>query len=201
MSVTFFASLLPIVNDDSLYDLHNEHIVLKDKEIYDIIKEDYNNDIGFYFYNYVKKNGPQPYSFWIDEFSKFGELVSEFKNYSLYISAYRNGKLAIEFYLGVVDPEKEAKNVQMSNTNARVILQLLNLDYEELSGSINPIAMMKKIDNVKGSRLIDEFTRDYEQVGNIYSSGIDRNYIEDKLLRLEDLADYCVRKECEIGWG
>lgn len=201
MSVTFFANFIPEINDDSLYDLDNERIFKDRDAIHKIIHEKFKDDIGFYFYEFIKKNGPQPISFWENQFKIFGTPEIKLDKWKLLINIYRDNEIAMTFYLSAIDPEKKSKEVQMSNANAMAVLQLLGLDNEDLSGKINPLSLLKKIERVKNSRIIDEFTRSSYQEGNIYDMGINRRYFDKKLMNLEELAYYCIMKECDIVWG
>jgi hypothetical protein len=95
----------------------------------------------------------------------------------------------------------ESFNVQMSNMNAYTIFQLLGIDNSDGMGSISPLALLRKIESVKGSRMLEEFTRPDEDGPRTYGGGIDVNYLEGKLLQLEALADFCIREECNITWS
>jgi hypothetical protein len=74
------------------------------------------------------------------------------------------------------------------------------MDNSDGMGSISPLALLRKIESVKGSRMLEEFTRPDEDGPRVYGGGIDVNYLNRKLLELEALADFCIREECDIKW-
>lgn len=212
MSIEFRPQMRTVVNDDTLYEFGHEHIYSdSDGSLRKILSDKYDNDMGYYFFNFVESNGPQPLSFWMDIFSSFGEVdMSEGGEYpSFWVR--KDGVPVMELSLAARS-EIDNKVVQMSNMNANNILQLLGLgggggsselglDIGEMSGSISPLALLRKIEGVRGSRILDEFTRPDVERGNFHSKGIDKNYITRKLLELEALADFCIKQECNITWG
>jgi len=201
MSIEFRPNLSNEINDDTLYEFGHERIYEDaDGSLGKILADKYDNDMPYYFYQYVRDNGSQPLSFWQSVFNNFGEArMIDAGAYPIF-HIIKDGNFVMEISLIATSPF-ESKIVQMSNMNARTILQLLNIDTSDLVGSISPLALLRKIESVKGSRMLEEFTRPDEDGPRIYGGGIDVNYLERKLLELEALADFCVMEECDINWG
>ena len=201
MSIEFTPKLRVEINDDTLYEFGHERIYDDaDGSLGKILADKYDNDMGYYFYQYEQKNGPQPFSFWRSVFNDFGNVkMVEGGAYPLF-HVLKDGTFIMELSLMAKSPHESA-NVQMSNMNANTIFQLLNLDNSDGMGSISPLALLRKIESVKGSRMLEEFTRPDEDGPRTYGGGIDVNYLNRKLLELEALADFCIREECDIQWG
>lgn len=201
MSIEFSANLRKEVNDDTLYEFGHERIYEdSDGSLGKILADKYDDDMAYYFYKYVQKNGYQPLSFWISEFRQFGNLVMDEGGAFPEFSIVKNGKVVMSLSC-IAHMPSDSHTVQLSNMNARTILQLLNIDNSDDAGSISPLALLRKIESVKGSRMLEEFTRPDEDGPRTYGGGIDVNYLESKLLQLEALADFCIREECDIQWG
>ena len=211
MSVTFDANIDEAVDQDTLFTFSYNRI-LKDPEnkIHELIDQKYDGDIDYYFWQDEQKSGGKTLSEWIAIFDEFGDLTrtrnidadDDFDGYDREPSFTARGSDGSEFYFSLYPVyEKFKYSVQMSNRNARSVLQLLGFDSEELLGSSNPIAFLKRIESVKGSRMIDEFTISPRQEERIHDAGVSRDYLEHSLLALEKLADYCIMKECDISWG
>jgi hypothetical protein len=212
MSIEFRPDMRTVVNDDTVYEFGHEKIYEDpDGSLGKILSEKYGNDMGYYFYKYVESNGPQPLSFWMDIFSDFGKVTMDSGGEYPLFWVRKDGMPVMELSL-VARSKVDDAVVQMSNMNASNILQLLGLgggggsselgfDLDEMVGSISPLALLRKIEGVKGSRILDEFTRPDVDRGNFHSRGIDRNYINGKLLQLEALADFCIKQECDVIWG
>lgn len=201
MSIEFSANLRKEVNDDTLYEFGHERIYEDpDGSLGKILADKYDNDMAYYFYKYVQENGYQPLSFWISEFRQFGNLVMDEGGAFPEFSIVKNGKVAMSLSC-IAHMPSDSHTVQLSNMNARTIFQLLNIDNSDDMGSISPLALLRKIESVKGSRMLEEFTRPDEDGPRTYGGGIDVNYLESKLLQLEALADFCIREECNITWS
>lgn len=201
MSIEFSANLRKEVNDDTLYEFGHERIYDDpDGSLGKILADKYDNDMAYYFYKYVQENGYQPLSFWISEFRQFGNLLMDEGGAFPEFSIVKNGKVVMSLSC-IAHMPSDSHTVQLSNMNARTIFQLLNIDNSDDVGSISPLALLRKIESVKGSRILEEFTRPDEDGPRTYGGGIDVNYIEGKLLQLEDLADFCIREECNITWS
>ena len=201
MSIEFTPKLRVEINDDTLYEFGHERIYDDaDGSLGKILAEKYDNDMGYYFYQYEQKNGPQPFSFWQSVFEDFGNVkMVEGGAYPLF-HVLKDGTFVMELTLIAKSPH-ESVNVQMSSTNAKIIFQLLNLDNNASMRSISPLALLRKIESVKGSRILEEFTRPDEDGPRVYGGGIDVNYLNRKLLELEALADFCIREECDVKWS
>ena len=201
MSIEFTPKLRVEINDDTLYEFGHERIYDDaDGSLGKILAEKYDNDMGYYFYQYEQKNGPQPFSFWQSVFEDFGNVkMVEGGAYPLF-HVLKDGSFVMELSL-IAKSSHESFNVQMSNMNANTILQLLDIDNSEGMGSISPLALLRKIESVKGSKMLQEFTRPDEDGPRTYGGGIDVNYLESKLLQLESLADFCIQNECNITWS
>ena len=75
MSIEFRPKMSTVVNDDTLYEFGHERIYDDaDGSLGKILAEKYDNDMGYYFYQYEQKNGPQPFSFWRSVFNDFGNV-------------------------------------------------------------------------------------------------------------------------------
>ncbi len=201
MSIEFTPKLRVEINDDTLYEFGHERIYDDaDGSLGKILAEKYDNDMGYYFYQYEQKNGPQPFSFWQSVFEDFGDVkMVEGGAYPLF-HVLKDGTFVMELSL-IAKSSHESFNVQMSNMNANTIFQLLGIDNSDGMGSISPLALLRKIEGVKGSRMLEEFTRPDEDGPRTYGGGIDVNYLESKLLQLESLADFCIQNECNITWS
>jgi len=201
MSIEFRPKMSTVVNDDTLYEFGHERIYDDaDGSLGKILADKYDNDMGYYFYQYEQKNGPQPFSFWRSVFNDFGNVkMVEGGAYPLF-HVLKDGTFIMELSL-MAKSSHESFNVQMSNMNANTIFQLLSMDNSDGMGSISPLALLRKIESVKGSRMLEEFTRPDEDGPRVYGGGIDVNYLNRKLLELEALADFCIREECDIKWG
>jgi hypothetical protein len=212
MSIEFRPDMRTVVNDDTVYEFGHEKIYEdSDGSLGKILSEKYDNDMGYHFYKYVESNGPQPLSYWMSVFNDFGEVTMDSGGEYPLFWVRKDGMPVMELSL-VARSKVDDAVVQMSNMNASNILQLLGLgggggsselgfDLDEMVGSISPIALLRKIESVKGSRILDEFTRPDVDRGNLHSRGIDINYINGKLLQLEALADFCIKQECDVKWG
>ena len=201
MSIEFSANLRKEVNDDTLYEFGHERIYEDpDGSLRKILADKYDDDMAYYFYKYVQKNGYQPLSFWISEYRQFGNLVMDEGGAFPEFSIVKNGKVVMSLSC-IAHMPSDSHTVQLSNMNARTIFQLLNIDNSDDVGSISPLALLRKIESVKGSRILEEFTRPDEDGPRTYGGGIDVNYIEGKLLQLEALADFCIREECDVQWS
>lgn len=201
MSIEFSANLRKEVNDDTLYEFGHERVYEDiDGSIGRILSDKYDNDMAYYFYQYVQKNGYQPLSFWISEYKQFGDLVMDEGGAFPEFSIVKNGKVVMSLSCIAYLPS-DSRTVQMSNMNANTIFQLLELDSSDGMGSVSPLALLRKIESVKGSRMLQEFTRPDSDSPRTYGGGIDVNYLEGKLLQLESLADFCVQNECNITWS
>lgn len=204
MSVTFDAKIDEKVDQDTLFTFsYNQIISDPDNKIKDFIDEKYDGDIDYYFYKDNERSGGKTLSEWKAIFSDFGDLTRseniDDDEYNRFPSFTASNKSGGEIYFTLYPVyEKDKYSVQLSSGNARSLLQLLGLDSW---GSMDKIAFLKRIESVKGSRIIDEFTRSPVNENRVYDRGIDRAYIERKLLELEALADYCIMKECDISWG
>jgi len=201
MSIEFSANLRKEVNDDTLYEFGHERIYEDpDGSLRKILADKYDDDMAYYFYKYVQKNGYQPLSFWISEYRQFGNLVMDEGGAFPEFSIVKNGKVVMSLSC-IAHMPSDSHTVQLSNMNARTIFQLLNIDNSDDVGSISPLALLRKTESVKGSRILEEFTRPDEDGPRTYGGGIDVNYIEGKLLQLEALADLCIREECDVQWS
>jgi len=201
MSVEFRANLRKEVNDDTLYEFGHERVYEDvDGSIGRILSEKYDNDMSYYFYQYVQKNGYQPLSFWISEYKQFGDLVMDEGGAFPEFSIVKNGKVVMSLSCIAYLPS-DSRTVQMSNMNANTIFQLLELESSDGMVGVAPLALLRKIESVKGSRMLQEFTRPDSDSPRTYGGGIDVNYLEGKLLQLESLADFCVQNECNITWS
>jgi len=201
MSIEFSANLRKEVNDDTLYEFCHERIYEDpDGSLRKILADKYDDDMAYYFYKYVQKNGYQPLSFWISEYRQFGNLVMDEGGAFPEFNIVKNGKVVMSLSC-IAHMPSDSYTVQLSNMNARTIFQLLNIDNSDDVGSISPLALLRKIESVKGSRILEEFTRPDEDGPRTYGGGIDVNYIEGKLLQLEALADFCIREECDVQWS
>ena len=200
MSIEFRPKMSTVVNDDTLYEfLYQQIYDDADGSLGKIIADKYDNDMGDYFHQYQQKNGPQPLSYWVSAFNDFGNVkMVEGGAYPLF-HVLKDGTFVMELTLIAKSPH-ESVNVQMSSTNAKTIFQVLNLDNSAGMGSISPLALLRKIESVKGSRMLEEFTRPDENESRTFGDGIDVNYLNYMLMQLEALADFCIRKECEISW-
>ena len=201
MSIEFTPKLSVEVNDDTLYEFDHERIYDDaDGSLGKILADKYDNDMAYYFYKYVQENGYQPLSFWISKFRQFGNLVMDEGGAFPEFSIVKNGNVVMSLSC-IAHMPSDSHTVQLSNMNARTIFQLLNIDNSDDVGSISPLALLRKIESVKGSRILEEFTRPDEDGPRTYGGGIDVYYLESKLLQLEALADFCIREECNIIWS
>lgn len=200
MSIEFTPKLRVEINDDTLYEFGHERIYNDaDGSLGKILADKYDNDMGYYFHQYEQKNGPQPFSFWQSVFEDFGNVkMVEGGAYPLF-HVLKDGTFVMELSL-IAKSSHKSVNVQMSSANAKTIFQLLNLNNNAGMGSISPLALLRKIESVKGSRMLEEFTRPDENESRTFGDGIDVNYLNYMLMQLEALADFCIKEECDVKW-
>lgn len=102
--------------------------------------------------------------------------------------------------------------LNLANGNARALCQLLQIP---TMGKMHPLSLLKKIERVKDSPLINEFTRDYSETQNknpdvplglgngpkMIDMGLSQEKIQRYLLRLEQICDHCIKHECDVAYG
>lgn len=221
MSVTFSADIEEEINEDSKFELHGTKVLSDPKdEIYNLISLRFSGSIRNYAYD---NDLELSIGEWLDIFNLFGSVSDVTKKYSgsrkypIY-SAVNSLGGEILFYLGceMINDSDNTKYIEMANDNALLLLMILglhSLDYKslsylgmgndffdskigsvpEISGSVSAHRLMSLIEDS------DEILKNIELVRRY--KDFDEGYVRMQLLRLEELADYCFRQECNIVWG
>jgi hypothetical protein len=209
MSITFSANLSRQITDDTLFEgslFYMPGVLgpLPD-DLREIIDRDYEGDVDHAFWRLSQI--PRSKGFWMSEVRKISDDIaydSEDNSFQL----FWKGKKTFIFYLTPVD-EQDSLDVQMSNMNAKNIIDLLGLsagDEDWYSGRVEARVLANKVDIVldrysKNPNFLVEFTRSPEHRDRFHDIGIDEGYILNKLQELGKLADFCLDKECTISWN
>lgn len=221
MSVTFSADLEEEINEDSKFELHGTKVLSDPKdEIYNLISSRFAGSVR----KYASDNDLElSIGEWLDIFGLFGNVSDVTKKYSgsrkypIYSASNSVGG-EILFYLGceMINDSGNTKYIELADDNALLLLMILGLhdmDYKslsylgmgndffdskigsvpEISGSVSAHRLMSRIEDN------DEILKNIELVRRY--KDFDEGYVRMQLLRLEELADYCFRQECDIVWG
>lgn len=171
-----------------------------------MVDSEMGGDPDHHYYMLVEENGPQSWGFWQNELRKFGPMEISSTSGGRVIEARKmlpDGSLHYIMYLGVEDSADEDVSMQVATGNAMVLEQILGIDS---AGQMNPVAFAKLVDRaIDDQRVLSEFTRDPETRKRdggptVYDQGLGAEAILNYLLRLQNLADYCIRQECDVMW-
>lgn len=101
------------------------------------------------------------------------------------------------------------KHMTLANTNAHALCQLLNIDPE--SGTLDPYMLADKIEKVRESGRLIEFTRPFVDEKDdaplglggprMIDMGLSVDKLNNYLLSLEELCDYCIQNQCNIHYS
>ena len=156
-------------------------------------------DIGYFLW----KEGIKPLPVWQKWVQKFGMILSEdYPFRKVYID---NIDYKVAIILHGEPPENAGMEMQLANSNASTLCQILGID--SAGGSMRPLELLRRVERAKSKNLSD-FTRENTDekhidpeapmgLGNgprIISFGLDEQ-------RLETLCDHCIQQECDISWG
>lgn len=94
--------------------------------------------------------------------------------------------------------EKVVNDMNISNTNASYLLDKLGI--EELFGSMSSEDFLGRILIAEALSPSDEGIPSYKD-GNIVYGGREENYLQNKLARLREMANYAKNNNLEITWG
>jgi len=163
------------------------------------------NDIGHFLW----QEGAKPLKIWENWLKKYNMILLEDYPFKKIYADDKKYKVVIVLY---ADPkEHRGKEMTISNENASVLFQLLNLPEV---GNINPIAFLKRIEYAKKQNL-SEFARSQtdEQHDDptaplglgkgprMISFGLPESKLRDYFMHLEELCDHCVQYECNVSWA
>ena len=155
------------------------------------IKEE---DLDYAFFDF----GYQPYEFW-----RSGLMGSslKLKDSAPFYKKYVDGECS--FILDGIFPNAMDVEVNLSNDSVMNLFMLLGIDFDYV-GSIDPIVFSKKIE-IKLNDRLTEFTRPYSESqgegAKMIDLGLSQPRLENQLLSLQKLCDFCIDKGCKVGWG
>ena len=192
--VTFSADLEEEINEDSKFELHGTKVLSDPKdEIYNLISSRFAGSVR----KYASDNDLElSIGEWLDIFGLFGNVSSVTKKYSgsrkypIY-SAVNSVGGEILFYLGceMINDSGNTKYIELADD----FFDSKIGSVPEISGSVSAHRLMSRIEDN------DEILKNIELVRRY--KDFDEGYVRMQLIRLEELADYCFRQECDIVWG
>lgn len=162
-------------------------------------------DIGYFLW----EEGEKSLSTWQNWLKKYNMIL--FEDYPFKKIYVDNEKYKVAIVLYGEPKEHKGMEMTLANENARVLCQLLGIPE---SGSSHPLALLKKIEQIKNKN-ITEFTRPEtdEQFNDpdaplglgkgsrMIDFGLSKEKIMNYLIHLENLCDHCIKYECNINWG
>jgi hypothetical protein len=93
-------------------------------------------------------------------------------------------------------PEDGWTEINMSNINARAILDLLGIESYDLCGAISVASckdLIDKLDSIK-----DQFTSNSVRFGNIYLQGRSEDYVLDRVESFKRLFNHAIETNDEV---
>jgi hypothetical protein len=97
-----------------------------------------------------------------------------------------------------------APECNMANSSARICLEAMGIESEDLLGSMPPGELLNKVNNARGiNRFTSEATEEYGQGGaHIFSAGYDADRIMSLLSCIRKVCEWAVKNSAaEVVWG
>lgn len=147
--------------------------------------------------------GHKPLEYWLNLAKSFGltVLYEDYPTHKVYTDKINSTYLIL---YGAEEADLSIE-LQVSNANAAELCDFLGI---EESGKSHPIAFLKRIENAKANKNLNDYTRpniesdpNDQQGARMISFGLDSNRLHLYLLKLEEICDHCISREKDITWG
>jgi hypothetical protein len=96
--------------------------------------------------------------------------------------------------------EAPAPEVNVSNVNARLLLDMLGLDSIDCVGTLSGIDMLGRVLMAQGASVVDAGIP-VTQTGNVIDCGREEGYADNRFIEIEAVARYAVEHNLDVSWS